>query len=68
MAAEVDQSAIVYNTGKAYYGDDQMFRSQICSFEMFSLDPAVDGIHTAWKNKDHKEMGRLASRLKSAAG
>lgn len=68
MAAEVDQSAIVYNTGKAYYGDDQMFRDQIASFEVFSLDPTIESIHMAWKNKDHKEVARHASKLKGAAG
>lgn len=68
MATEVDQSAIVYNTGKAYYGDDQMFRDQIASFELMTLDPSIESIHMAWKNKDLKEVARQASRLKGAAG
>jgi hypothetical protein len=68
MATEVDQSAIVYNTGKAYYGDDQMYKSQIASFEVLSLDPLVENIHMAWKNKDYNELCRHATKLKNAAG
>ena len=68
MAAEVDQSAIVYSTGKAYYGDDQMFRDQIASFEVMSLDPELETLHMAWKNKDFKEIVRHGSKLKNAAG
>jgi hypothetical protein len=68
MATEVDQSAIVYNTGKAYYGDDDMFRGQIASFEMLSLDPLTESIHQSWKNKDWPEVIRHGSKLKSAAG
>ena len=42
MTAEVDQSAIAYNTGLAYYGDDQVFRNQIYGFEVMTLDPTVE--------------------------
>lgn len=68
MTAEVDQSAIAYNTGMAYYGDDQVFRSQIYGFEVMTLDPTVESLHMAWKNNDAKLIERLAAKLKGAAG
>lgn len=67
MTADVDQSAIAYNTGMSYYGDDQMFRSQICSFETMTLDPELEEVHEAWKSKNYPEIARRVQKLKGAA-
>jgi hypothetical protein len=68
MTAEVDQSAIAYNTGLAYYGDDQVFRNQIYGFEVMTLDPTAEALHMAWKTKNMPEIARLGTKLRAAAG
>ena len=64
MATEVDQSAIQFNTGLGYYGDANMFRAQLESFESMTLEPCVDEIHNAWMTNNLETVEREARKLK----
>lgn len=64
MATEVDQSAIQFNTGLSYYGDTNMFRAQLESFESMTLDLCVEEIHKAWMSNNFDTIERESKKLK----
>jgi hypothetical protein len=68
MATDVDQSAIQYQTGLGYYGDEQMFKSQLLTFDSMTLEPAVQRIHMGWKSGDFQTVEKESRRIKGAAG
>lgn len=54
--------------GMSYYGDEQVFKSQLVNFDTVTLDPQLSLIHEAWKSSNYGVMEREVRKIKSAAG
>ena len=66
-AGNIDQSALHLQTGIGYYGDEQLYVSQLSTFDTLTLNPSVDRIHQAWKSRDLKTLEKEAGKVKRSA-
>ena len=69
MAApgNIDQSALHLQTGIGYYGDEQLYLSQLATYDTLALSPAVERIHQAWKARDLKALEKEAGKVRRSA-
>jgi HPt (histidine-containing phosphotransfer) domain-containing protein len=62
-----ESGALNYRLGLSYYGDEQLYKSQLGSFESMTLDPALHETHQAWKNQDLKSLEKCVRKIKMGA-
>ena len=65
---EYDGHSIDYNLGLSYYGDVELYKQQLLSFETLTLESAVQALQDAWREGDMKTMEKESRRLRGAGG
>ena len=68
MTTSGGDQPINHKLGLSYYGDEQVFKSQLSNFDTLTLDPQLALIHETWKTSNYSSMEREVRKVKSGAG
>lgn len=63
-----DDSIIDLKKAIGTYGDEQMFKQQLATFDTLSFEPGLSLIHNAWLTKDWKQMEKETKKMKAESG
>ena len=63
-----DFVSIDYKLGLSYYGDHNMYKMQLSSFDTMTLEDCLQSMYDNWRNKDIKGVERDSRKLKGASG
>lgn len=61
-------TSIDYKLGLSYYGDHNMYKMQLSSFDAMTVEDCLQSMFDCWRNKDLKGLERDSRKLRGASG